>query len=152
MVSTEAVLNATYLRFNESLSAVEGVANIVWALTLEPLPPALYARHARSNALGLQDRKESLVVVLLTASYTDAADDDTIDGAGKALMEGIEEDARELDATDPFVYLPYAAEYQDPIAGYGVENLRRLRAVAEEVDPTGVFQTQVPGGFKFPQW
>ncbi|KAL1865059.1 hypothetical protein Daus18300_007406 [Diaporthe australafricana] len=151
LVSTEEAIKMTYVHFNASLGAIEDVENIVFALTLEPLPPAFYARHASSNPLGLQNRTDSLIILLLTVSYTNEADDLTVQQAGKAMMAGIENDARKLDLLDPFVYLNYASSYQDPIASYGEENVQRLRSIAKAVDPNGVFQTQVPGGFKIPQ-
>lgn len=45
-------------------------------------------------------------------------------------------------------YLNYAAQDQDPLGSYGEENLARLRAVSGKFDPRGMFQRNVPGGFK----
>jgi hypothetical protein len=42
----------------------------------------------------------------------------------------------------------YAAPWQDPIAGYGNEVRRRMQLASAKYDPMGVFQEQVPGGFK----
>jgi hypothetical protein len=42
----------------------------------------------------------------------------------------------------------YAGPGQDPLSGYGEENFRYLAAMAKKYDPTGVFQTQCPGGWK----
>lgn len=50
-VSTEAALNPIYFRFKESYPNIAGFSDNVWSLTLEPLPPALYARHLFSKAL-----------------------------------------------------------------------------------------------------
>ncbi len=47
-----------------------------------------------------------------------------------------------------FQYLNYAAAYQTPLEPYGEENLMFMRGVSREYDPKGVFQKQVPGGFK----
>jgi len=150
-VSTEAAVNATFLRFNESYPSIAGVANVVSSLTLEPLPPALYARHPDSNALGFDKRgnlKQSLVIALLTVSYTSASDDQLIEKYGRSLMDAISKDTKKLKADDPYVYLNYAAPYQDPLASYTKENVRRLRDIAAKFDPKGTFQKQVPGGFK----
>ena len=49
-----------------------------------------------------------------------------------------------------FVYLNYANQAQNPIATYGRENVAGLKKAAERYDPRGVFQRQVPGGFKLP--
>lgn len=150
-MSTQEAVRITYQRFNDSLADIEDVEDVVYALTLEPLPPALYARHATSNPLGLQNRTQSLIIVLLTVSYTDETDDGTVQETGNAMMAAIEDDARELGLLDPYLYLNYAGAGQDPIASYGEENVQRLRSIAQAVDPDGIFRTQVPGGFKIPQ-
>ncbi|KAI0404734.1 putative oxidoreductase [Xylaria palmicola] len=149
MVSTEAMINATYFRFNESLQAFGSVADIVLAYTLEPFPPALYARHGDANPFGLGTNKhQSLLVSSFNALWTDPADDDKVEEATRALIDAIDDDAKRLGAYNPFLYLNYGAPWQDPIASYGAENVKRLRKVVREVDPEGVFTHQVPGGFK----
>ncbi|KAH7114329.1 putative oxidoreductase [Dendryphion nanum] len=150
-VSTEAAVNATFLRFKESSSTIAGVSGILSSLTLEPLPPALYARHHSSNALGFDQREnlnQSLVIALLSVSYTSAEDDQIIETYGRSLMDAINEDMRRLKTLDPFLYLPYAAPYQDPLSSYTEANLRHLREIATKWDPHRTFQYQVPGGFK----
>lgn len=47
-----------------------------------------------------------------------------------------------------FRYLNYSDISQDPLSTYGEDNFKRMREVAMKYDPTGVFQTRVPGGFK----
>ncbi|KAI1751032.1 putative oxidoreductase [Xylaria castorea] len=148
MVSSEAAIKATYLRFNESLPAFMSIANISLGYTTEPLPPALYARHEDTNPFGLGKNNQSLLIGLYYASWTDPADDEQVAKASRALVKAIEDDSRRMGAYIPFQYLNYAASWQDPIASYGAESVRRMRKVAREVDPHGVFTHQVPGGFK----
>ncbi|KAL3953922.1 hypothetical protein ACCO45_011878 [Purpureocillium lilacinum] len=117
--TTLPMLNATFKRWQESVPAIENVTNVVWSLSLEPLPPAIYKKGASLNSLGLADRSKALVVTLLTAMWTDKADDGKIEAAARKMFQDIEADARSLDEYDPFVYLNYAAAWQDPIASYG---------------------------------
>lgn len=65
-------------------------------------------------------------------------------------MQKANEVARNMGMLHKFVYLNYANQAQDPIATYGQENVANLRAAAKKYDPRGVFQRQVPGGFKLP--
>lgn len=65
-------------------------------------------------------------------------------------MQKANEAAREMGMLHEFVYLNYANQDQDPISTYGRENVASLRAAAAKYDPRGVFQRQVPGGFKLP--
>lgn len=90
----------------------------------------------------------SFLVDLLWFIWDDAEDTPLFDWIGETFVDELEGFARSVGGDSPFVYLNYAAKSQDPLKGYGEENLAFLKAVAEKHDPLGVFQTQVPGGFK----
>lgn len=47
-----------------------------------------------------------------------------------------------------WTFLNYADKSQDPLASYGVENVKKLKDVAARYDPEQVFQKLCPGGFK----
>ncbi|KAL2865154.1 FAD-binding oxidoreductase [Aspergillus lucknowensis] len=148
--STLPMLNATFHRWNASLPALQTIPGIVLALSLDPLPPSIYARFATENSMGLSETTGSYVVAQLTATWENEEDDQTVEETARLLFDGIERDARRLGAYNPYLYLNYAAEWQDPIASYGRESVERLRRVRREVDPAGVFRGMVPGGFKVP--
>ncbi|KAI0404432.1 hypothetical protein F4802DRAFT_598130 [Xylaria palmicola] len=149
LVLTEPALKAAHAAWNASLDSIKGVSNLVWALTLEPLPPQIYARHATGNALGLTGRgNKSLIVTLLTITWTEASDDALVDEATHNLMAAIEDAARQTGDLDPYIYLNYADKDQDPIASYGAASVSWLQEVRDRVDPRGVFTYQVPGGYK----
>lgn len=42
----------------------------------------------------------------------------------------------------------YADKTQNPLATYGAENIAFMKDVAAKYDPSGIFQTRQPGGFK----
>ena len=151
VVSTEPILKAAFNHWKDSVPTIANVSNIVWALVFEPLPPAIYSRSAKSNALGLADRTEPLLVALLSTTWSNEKDDTLVSDAADALMGAVEKEARQLGAFDPFVYLDYAGQHQDPIASYGAGSVKRLREVRQKVDPKGVFTFQVPGGYKLPE-
>ncbi|ROV89572.1 hypothetical protein VMCG_09955 [Cytospora schulzeri] len=147
-----AMLNATYQAWSRSVAGITGVAGIEWSLSLEPLPPSIYARHANQNALGLGARhKKGLIITLLTVLWTDETDDAVVEATAKTLFEDIRSAAEALDEYDPFLYLNYANTMSwqgSPISAYGSANVARLKRTGVEVDPSGVFQRLVPGGFK----
>jgi hypothetical protein len=66
----------------------------------------------------------------------------------KDLVEVIEELTQAEGVYHRYKYLNFAAWFQDPLGGYGREEKKNLRDVARKYDPSGVFQRQVPGGFK----
>jgi hypothetical protein len=47
-----------------------------------------------------------------------------------------------------FNYIGDAAGFQSIYLGYGAKNHERLQAIAQKYDPSGFFQTFMPGGFK----
>ncbi|KAK8112600.1 oxidoreductase [Apiospora sp. TS-2023a] len=151
ILSTEAVLHAIYAVWNDAVSAIKDVPGIVWLLMFDPVPPTFYARHADANAMGLTGRDgAALLVILMQVEWRNEADNELVNSTAKIMMNNIEKEATALGAYDPFVFLNYAMPDQNPIASYGEENVRRLVAVRDRVDPAGMFTKQVPGGTRSP--
>jgi hypothetical protein len=146
------MLTALFNHWKNSTEAIKDVQGLVWALSMEPLPPAIYNHAAPgSNSLGISGtRKDSLVVSLLAARWSLITDDDLVTNTATTLINNIKTDAQRLGQYDKFQYLNYAAPSQTPILNYGAESVARLRKVSAKYDPLGVFQKQVPGGFKLP--
>ncbi|KAL7924684.1 FAD-binding domain-containing protein [Trichoderma austrokoningii] len=144
------LLKTIFSCWQTSISVVEDVANIIWSISLEPLPTIFYNRAGTANSLGLSNRNKPLVITLLTAMWTDDADDAKVEKTARKILVDIETKAKELGEYDPFVYANYAAPWQDPIASYGKETIERLKKVRERVDPRGVFTHRVTGAFKLP--
>ncbi|KAI0382410.1 putative oxidoreductase [Hypomontagnella monticulosa] len=150
-VPTEAMIRATYDAFNTSLSLLQNVTGIMWAVNIEPLPPQIYTRGgADMNALGLTRQNRSLAVCLVSPSWSDSAHDEQVYSAARSLMADIEDKAKKLGVYDPYIYLDYAAPWQEVIKGYGEESIRKLQKLRKRVDPEGIFTRRVPGGFKIP--
>lgn len=147
---TEAMLHAAYDAYTASLEGVKDIEGLTWSVAFEPLPPQIYQRGAAGNSLGLADRRGSRVVCLLSQAWSNDADTERAAAASAALVGAIEKAARDLEAYDPFVYLNYAGDWQDPIPTYGEESVRQLQQLKGKVDPDGIFTRFVPGGFKIP--
>ena len=149
IASTVAAINATVLAWNASIDSVRAIPGIVWAVGMDPLPPQLYARHAATNVLGLDNRHDkALIIINLNIMWSNAADDDAVDQAIRELVAAIR---RHVDMLDPFLYINYAASWQQPIEGYGKASVERLLKVQNLYDPRRVFTNLVPGGFKMPE-
>jgi hypothetical protein len=100
------------------------------------------------NVLGLEDSNEDLVIVLATTTWSFASSDVIVNKVMKQFIEQAEEVSKKMGVWHRFVYPNYAAGWQDPMAGYGGMNLAFMKEVSLKYDPKGVFQGQVPGGFK----
>lgn len=142
------MLRGAYDAFISSLEVVKDIKGLTWSMSFEPLPPQIYQRCATQNAMGLADRNGTLVVCLFSHAWSDEADSERATAASASLVAAIEKAARELGDYDPFVYLGYAGNWQDPIGSYGSESVQKLKELRDRVDPKGVFTRLVPGGFK----
>ena len=47
-----------------------------------------------------------------------------------------------------FIYMGDAGDFQDPFAGFPLENVQRMRKIRDAYDPLGVFTRLNWGGFK----
>jgi len=47
-----------------------------------------------------------------------------------------------------YIFTNYAYQDEDVFEGYGRDSAANLRRISEKYDPEGVFQKNVPGGFK----
>lgn len=86
--------------------------------------------------------------MLFDYSWDDEADDALFHRLASSALDQLTTYARSIGADNKYIYLNYAGQTQNPLKGYGQENVEYMRRVAREYDPTGVFQHQVPGGFK----
>ncbi|KAK7959420.1 oxidoreductase- FAD-binding [Apiospora aurea] len=90
LAATEAVLHAVHEVWSDAARAITKVPGITWVISFDPLPPAFYARHAGSNALGLTGRDgKALLVALLDVRWSDAADDELVTSTAKTLFENV---------------------------------------------------------------
>jgi FAD/FMN-containing dehydrogenase len=153
---------------NATLHGLLPCAELSWVLTYQAVPAIATRRSSSSsspsssttatgdgsggvhapNALGLDAADGPLVLVLLSAFWHDAADDARVDAAARRLVARVRRAAARRGLARAWIYLNYAAPWQDPIAGYGAANRRRLQDISRRYDPHGVFQKNVPGGFK----
>ncbi|KAL4877159.1 hypothetical protein BJY04DRAFT_230844 [Aspergillus karnatakaensis] len=136
-------------RLIEELKA--SVKSVNWSIIslFQPLP-ALFAQIGKQkggNVLGL-DEERNYILDLLWLTWDNVEDNPLFNRIGETFMDELEDYAKSVGGDYPYVYLNYAAANQNPLRSYGEENLEFLRTVSEKYDPLGVFQEQVPGGFK----
>jgi hypothetical protein len=74
--------------------------------------------------------------------------DGRMNKAAKTWVHQVSTIARDLGTDDEFLYHNFAGGFQNPLSTYGRDNLRFMRSVARKYDPDGLFQIQMPGGFK----
>lgn len=100
------------------------------------------------NPLGLSPEDGPLLLLSLAIGWTNAADDVRVLAMTEAWMDRTIETAKNRGLFHRYIYQNYAGKNQDVFAGYGEENLQRLRDISRRYDPNGVFQRLQPGYFK----
>lgn len=135
--------------YSKAIEPLKPLDGITLCLTLQAYPRSLLRRTAElgGNVLGL-DPREPLVTILLLTYWRRKEDDEQILGVLRSALEAIEKDADARGQRVPYTYLNYASDFQDPFSSYGKENKKFLQEVGRKYDPEGLFQKNVPGGFK----
>lgn len=120
-----------------------------WMVSFVPQPriQESYAFQRGGNSLGL-DHDQDEIVIWLLSRWDDVSLDAEVNQARQRFVNEAEAIAKANNAYAPFVYINYAGPSQDPLCGYGTATVGFLRQVANKYDPSGVFQTLMPGGFK----
>ncbi|KAL4974602.1 hypothetical protein BDW66DRAFT_139562 [Aspergillus desertorum] len=150
------VLEHLHTLHEKATSAVRvaGVKSQDWDVItfLQPFPSTLAKASQEpgvENVLGLERMgDEDHLVYLLFLDWQHPSDDAFFHDIGYDLIHKLKVYTQEIGADSEYIYMNYAAREQNPLRGYGGENLEFIKAVARKYDPSGVFQTQVPGGFK----
>ncbi|KAL8812463.1 MAG: hypothetical protein Q9223_007289 [Gallowayella weberi] len=137
---------------NTTLQTFSHAPGLQYSLVYQPLPSIIASYGAANttspNALGLNPAAGPQVLALQAIQWANASDDALITAAAKKIWQQVDALALEKGLQRRWIYLNYANEDQDPIGSYGAQNVEKLRAVSRKYDPTGLFQTNVPGGFK----
>lgn len=118
----------------------------------QPFPSVIGTRGPPKggNILGI-DKLEDNAIVLLGSLAVNGADQEAV-GRKKVLewKADLEEYSRSVGAFVAYRYSNYADASQDVLGSYGQQNVRKMLMVSQKYDPSGVFQTRMPGGFKLP--
>lgn len=136
--------------YTQAIAPLKSCEGLTCSFTLQPYPVSLLQRSVAKggNSLGLDHVNGPLVSVLLLNYWQISSDDERIMEAMKGALEAIRSVAAEKGTAIDYIYLNYAAPFQNPIASYGFKNESKLQAVSQKYDPEGLFQKGFPGGFK----
>ena len=88
------------------------------------------------------------VVLNMNWGWSNAADDARVFDTVNRFISRSVDLATSMGLANRFIYVNYAQQDQDVYAGYGPENVARLKWVQRTYDPEGVFKRLQPGYFK----
>ena len=131
-------------------ASLANVSGLTYTLLNQHLLPIVMSKTANlgGNSLGLDPREGTLILSLLSITWADTLDDETVMTAANALIKQIEDAAQDRGVYSEYKYLNYANAGQAVFDGYGKTNKAFLQAMSRVYDPHGLFQRAVPGGFK----
>lgn len=147
--------------FEEEVQGIKSVDGLVPNLVSYALSRnAIAAMKQRGgNALGIEGDEpliskqnhpthtrsaNSCLVILISTAWSDAAGDAAVNSMTDNTISRIRETAESLGVANRYLYINYASAQQahEVFAGYGEENLQRLREIQRKVDPHSVYTSQ----------
>jgi FAD/FMN-containing dehydrogenase len=136
--------------FFEMLPAIADAAGILPVLSFQAITvPAMQKMQQNGgNALGLNPDDGPIFICNLAIMWTNVTDNTRIMSFSNSLYERLVAEADKKGLNNDYIYMNYASPYQDVISSYGAANKQKLKDIATNYDPTGVFQTLQPGYFK----
>lgn len=135
---------------NTAVTDLNTVTGFIFAMTYQPLPHVLYSKDASSNVLGLDRFQDDLINLLFSLSWALPTDNQKVYTRMQKLESDLIALEKKLGIYNEWIYLNYAAQWQQPIEHYGSANVAFMKSVSKQYDPKAIFQKAVPGGFKLP--
>lgn len=132
------------------LKEIQALTAGAQAFGIQPISASavLAGQKIGGNALGLEAVNQTWLV--LDTGWWSPEDDEKAHDATSAMIEQIEDAAKEDGSYLEYIFMNDASYDQDVIGHYGKENVARLQEVQKMYDPDLVFRKLVPGGFKVP--
>ncbi|RYP59059.1 hypothetical protein DL771_011014 [Monosporascus sp. 5C6A] len=136
------------------MNAAASESNFNVLIMFQPVTQSIVNHSVKSggNVLGLEDLiADGPIIMWLIALTVDTAENqEKILPIALEFRDAIDKYAKSINAYKEWKYLNYAWADQNPIAGYGAENIVLIKAAADKYDPRGVFQKLRQSGFKIP--
>jgi hypothetical protein len=147
------IINDTFFSALPSLYAVLPQANIsIIELDWQPISDlwisASTANNQSGNALGLDASKGTYLMYAQVVEWIGSAYDEAVYEWIQNTTWAINNATSVAGYFDEFNYMGDAAGFQSIYAGYGKANEEKLLDISRKYDPSRLFQTLMPGGFK----
>ena len=145
----EAFMNELY-SLSEAILGPLSTECDKFALVFQPWPQIMTSKSKDTggNVLGISAEDGNLINMAFYAVWESPEEDNNMRAVSKQLIVQASAKAKEMGVYSSFMCMNSADEWQDPIRGYGVENVEFLQDVSRKYDPKGIFQTALKGGFK----
>ncbi|KAI1389021.1 oxidase/Diels-Alderase [Hypoxylon trugodes] len=134
--------------FSEFVPRIQNITGGTLAPMIQPISKTMVEN---SRVLGddpMNVDPDPQIWVSIDIGWSLAADDATVDGILRDCLAAVEDYTRSRGVYKPFLFLNDAHASQNPLQSYGQDSFDRLKVASLAYDPTQMFQTLVPGGFK----
>ncbi|KAG6991367.1 bifunctional solanapyrone synthase [Physcia stellaris] len=127
---------------------LQSIANGTLVLLPQPISKSMItaASSTGGNPMGITPKEQ--MWLSLNLGWTKQSDDDKVPNIMDETIALIENLTETRGVYDPFKFLNDASPTQPVFHSYGERNLEKLKTAARKYDPHGMFEKQVPGGFK----
>ncbi|KAL4916489.1 hypothetical protein BDW62DRAFT_186139 [Aspergillus aurantiobrunneus] len=144
-----AISIANHTVFDQALVDLKDVTDCAITFNYQPISRAWMEASKRlgGDAIGLDPDDGPFIAGLISTTWSDEADDDTVYRFSQQAAASIRAQTEALGLYHPFVFLNDAAKGQDPFASYGGHSGRRLRAIQAKYDRHGVLRNLLAHGF-----
>ncbi|EEQ91777.2 FAD binding domain-containing protein [Blastomyces dermatitidis ER-3] len=133
--------------FLAAIQPVRNISGIIADCRFQTLTESMLL-HMKGKVFGLSSEGGPYTLLLLSATWSDEADDKMIYRAFSDMLQAIKEEAKQSGLHVDYLFMNYASQFQDVISSYGAENVQRLRVASYNDDPEGFLERLQPGYFK----
>ena len=133
-----------------AVAKLQSVEGLMFSFVFQPVSKEVLTQSAARgpNSLGLKVSDGPFVVCLINPLYTKYSDDALVLATVLDLVKKVDALAVKQGVSIPYRFMNYGYKTQKILEGYGAANVAKMKTVSKRYDPTGFFQTQVPGGYK----
>lgn len=140
-------MKTVYEIFCQTTPALRNVKGLLFPFVFQAILPE-WMNKGFPNVLGLENCTEPLIILNWSITWLHAEDDRLVRSTVRRMLEQIDTAAAEINASHPYRFMNYCAEWQRPYEGSGGANRELMRDASQKYDPDGLFQTGCSGGFK----
>ena len=150
--NSAAMMEEFFQLANQTVQPFISLPGFQVSIAYQPLPTVMSERRGAVDSLG-PIQTEGNMFFIHWAMAVDGSEPHT-DGPFRRAVQDLfavaREKAKTLNVHRDYLALTYADGWQDPIGSRSPGTIDEMWKASRKYDPTGLFQKQVPGGFKLP--
>nr|AIW00665.1 FAD/FMN-dependent oxidoreductase [Shiraia sp. slf14] len=138
---------------NATIQPFISLPGFLVSIAFQPLPTLISERYGAVDSLGPIQTQGNMFYIhwAMSVDGSEGSTDAAFEQATETLFREAERKAAAKGLQRDFLQLTYADRWQDPLGRRSKGTVKELWETSLLYDPHGLFQTQVPGGFKLPQ-